>query len=70
MPDGTRFAEAATSGELSPPMANKSGRIIEPFRRLSIADIKIAAAKALRRSNVDDSEFGCGDHKMRATGKS
>jgi hypothetical protein len=58
MPDGTRFAEAANGGAFNPPMTNRSGRVIEPFRRLSIADIKMAAAKALRTANLDGSESG------------
>jgi hypothetical protein len=58
MPEGTRFAEAANAGAFSPPMTNRSGRVIEPFRRLSIADIKTAMAKALRTASVDGSESG------------
>ena len=58
------------NGALSPPISRHSGRIMLPFNRLSIADIRSAVANALRRWNADASRRKPGGRKARATGRS
>jgi len=55
---------------LNPPITNNKGRIIDPFSRLSIADIRMAAASALRRSDPSGAPGPKDAHETRATGSS
>ena len=57
-----------TPGALNPPTTSNKGRIIDPFSKLSIADMRIAAARALRISSPSGAPRAKGVHKTRATG--